>query len=392
MTTATPDNPIFAIAARAEELRAQGRDVIVLAAGEPDAPTAPHIVDAVRRVIDDPIHHHYGTASGLPALRDAVAVDTARKTEMSWSGSDVLITSGTKHALSLAVGAVTDIGDEVLVTPPGWPGHRGATVAAGPVPVDVPVTAEDNFLTSVTALESSWTPKCRVLIIASPANPTGSVYPREQLKDIAEWAERRNLWLILDDIYDAFVYEGQRVGMLNAAPESRNRCILVNGVSKAHAMTGWRVGWLLGPPDVVRAATKHVSRTVTNVPSITQIGALAALTADPSYVVRTVEAARNKRDRMVDALSSIEGIDCPSPDGGMYVFPSVAGLLTDNRLALSTSADLATWLLEEVGIAVVPGEAFGAQGRLRLCFAVGDSVLDQALSRLCSSLTTLNSS
>ena len=391
MTTAISDNPIYAIAARTEELRTQGRDVVVLAAGEPDAPTAPHIVDAVRHVLDDPVHHHYGTASGLPALREAVAVDAARKTGMSWSGSDVLITSGTKHALSLAVGAVTDGGDEVLVTTPGWPGHRGATVAAGAVPVDVPGAAEDNFLTSIAALESNWTPKCRAVIIASPANPTGSVYPREHLQDIAEWAGRRNVWMIVDDIYDAFVYEGRHVGMLEAAPESRDRCILVNGVSKAHAMTGWRVGWLLGPPEVVRAATKHVSRTVTNVPSIMQIGALAALTADPAHLATTVEVSKDKRDRIVDALSSIYGVDCPSPDGGMYVFPSVELLLADNGLDLSTSADLARWLLEEIGVAVVPGEAFGAPGRLRLCFAVSDLILDDALSRLSSALAALRS-
>lgn len=384
-----PDNPIFAIAARAEQLRAEGKDIIVLAAGEPEAATASYIVDAVRHAIDDPANHHYGEAAGLKALREAVAVDTSAKTGMAWTASDVLITSGTKHALFLAVDAVTDIGDEVLVASPGWPGHRGATLAAGAVPVDVPVSAEADFLASVDSLESSWTPKCRALVIASPANPTGAVYSEQQLADIAMWATERDVWLIVDDIYDAFVYEGRHVGMLEAAPDVRDRCILVNGVSKAHAMTGWRVGWLVGPPTVVGVATRHVSRTVTHVPTITQVGALAAVESDARVLEVTRSVARARRDRIVGALQAVAGIDCPRPAGGMYVFPSIAGLLDTGGSGMRTSADVAAWLLEDGGVAVVPGEAFDAPGRLRICFAVGDDLLDAAIDRMITAFGSL---
>ncbi|NIL77877.1 aminotransferase class I/II-fold pyridoxal phosphate-dependent enzyme [Rhodococcus sp. B10] len=389
MTTVKLDNPIFAISARADELRAEGRDIIVLAAGEPDAPTPSNIVDAARRAIDDPELHHYGEASGLTALRQVVARDVFAKTGTTWSASDVLVTLGTKHALHLALGSVAHDGGEVLIAHPGWPGHRGAAIAAGATPVDVGVDADHNFLVTVDSLERSWTPRSRAVILASPANPTGSVYSREALSAIATWALTRDVWLIVDDIYDAFVYEGTHASMLEAAPEARERTISVNGVSKAYAMTGWRVGWLLGPPDIVSTATRHVSRTITHVPLITQIAALEAISSDPSDLAQTARRYRARRDRTVEALRAIVGVDCPLPDGGMYVFPSVRELLAENRSGITTSAELASWLLEEVGVAVVPGEAFGAPGRLRMCFAVGDVALTAALGRLTTALTAV---
>ncbi len=382
-------DPIFSIVDRANELRAAGADVIDLAAGEPGGPTPPHIVAAAERALHDAGNHHYGLAAGLPALREAVAERVRQSLQSSWHSEDVVITLGAKHALYLALSAIVDAGDRVIVAQPCWPGHRGAVVAAGGVVGYAETSIESGFLVTPEALEAAWRPQTRAAIIASPANPTGGVYAADQWSAIAQWAQRREVWLITDDVYDELVYEGDHTPLLAAVPGLRDQCIMVNSVSKAHNMTGWRVGWLAGPREIVEAATKTVTRTITHAPQIMQAAALEAVRGDQIRLEATRRAYRARRDRIHAALNAVSGISCILPTGGMFVFPCVATLLQDNSAGLSSSSDLAAWLLDEVHVAVVPGEAFQAPAHLRINFTVEDDALDEAATWLQSALRSI---
>ncbi|MDX2554226.1 aminotransferase class I/II-fold pyridoxal phosphate-dependent enzyme [Streptomyces stelliscabiei] len=371
------DNPILAVAAQAEALRAQGADVITLAAGEPQAASSAAVVEAAVAAVRDPATHHYGTAQGDPALRALVATTVAGDTGLPWNVDDVQIALGAKHALFLATQALIDAGDEVLVAAPGWPGHAEVVAAAGGVAV--PVATDEAFRLSAEALDSCRGPHTRALILSSPGNPTGAVHPEARLREIADWAQQHGIWVISDDIYRAFDYTGTYQSILRVAPRLRGRTVVVGGVSKEHAMTGWRVGWLAAPPEVIASARRHVSRTITHVPTINQRAALAAL-GDTGTPVEATRDYRRRRALLVEALNGIDGIDCPLPDGGMFAFPDVSGLLRDR--GWTSSADLAAWLLDAVHLAVVPGEAFNAPGRIRVCFALDDDTLITAIERL----------
>ncbi len=378
------DNAILAVSARAAQLRAEGVDVVSLAAGEPDTPTPRAITEAAAAAA---LHgdHHYGPAAGDPALGAAI-VDRLPAVAPAFTAEDVQVTLGTKHALSLGLQAVLEPGDEVLLAQPGWPGHTGAVVAAGGRKVPVPVSAETGFLATAADLEAARTPRTRAVVLASPANPSGAVYTADQLTDIARWALAHDVWVISDDVYDQFVYDADRAPhVLTLVPELRNRCLVVSGVSKAYAMTVWRIGWLAGPPPVVAAARKHVARTITHVPNVTQAAAIAALTGDQQPVRDAFARYRRNRDRLATALDGLAGVDCPAPAGGMFVFPDVTGLI--ERGPWSTTVELAGRLLEDAGVAVVPGEAFDAPGHLRLCFAVSPDTLDTATARLVEHLS-----
>ncbi|MEV7892029.1 aminotransferase class I/II-fold pyridoxal phosphate-dependent enzyme [Streptomyces sp. NPDC002817] len=376
------DNPIFAVAARARTLRDQGADVITLAAGEPQAATSDAVVEAAVAAVRDPATHHYGPAQGDPALRALVATVIGDDTRLPWTADDVQIALGAKHALFLAIQALIDTGDEVLVVAPGWPGHAEVVTAAGGNPV--PVGADGEFRLSAEALERCRTPRTRAVILSSPGNPTGAVHPESRLRQIADWAQEHGIWVISDDIYRAFDYTGTYRSILRVAPQLRGRTVVVGGVSKEHAMTGWRVGWLAAPPEIVAAARLHVSRTITHVPMVNQRAALAALD-DTGTPARASRDYRRRRALLVEALNGIDGIDCPLPDGGMFAFPDIGELLR-NR-GWTSSADLAAWLLDTAHLAVVPGEAFNAPGRIRLCFAVDDSTLITAIERLRTALS-----
>ncbi|WP_051947555.1 aminotransferase class I/II-fold pyridoxal phosphate-dependent enzyme [Streptomyces scabiei] len=376
------DNPIFAVAARAEALRAQGADVITLAAGEPQAATSAVVVEAAVEAVRDPNTHHYGPAQGDLALRTRVATAVSGDTRLPWSADDVQIALGAKHALFLAVQALIDAGDEVLVAAPGWPGHAEVVTAAGGVAV--PVATDEEFRLPAEALDRLRTPRTRAVILSSPGNPTGAVHPESHLRQIADWAERHGIWVVSDDIYRAFDHTGTYRSILRVAPQLRGRAVVVGGVSKEHAMTGWRVGWLAAPPEIVASARLHVSRTITHVPTVNQRAALAAL-CDTGTPVEAARDYRRRRALLVDALNGIDGIDCPLPDGGMFAFPDVDDLLRDR--GWTSSADLAAWLLDTAHLAVVPGEAFGAPGRIRVCFAVDDHTLISAIDRLKTALT-----
>jgi aspartate aminotransferase len=384
-------NPIFAIADRAEELRATGVDVITLAAGEADVPTSAHIVDAAVRAAADPDYHRYGPASGLPRLRDAIAQRLTSLTALPWSPEDVLVTLGAKHALALTFSAIlSGSQDTVLVPSPGWPGHRAAVQAARGRAQPVVATADRDYVITAADLEAAWVPGTRAVVLANPANPTGAAMGAEHWTAIAEWAVRRDVWVVSDDVYSELVYDREHVHALRAAPQLRGRCILVDSVSKAHAMTGWRVGWLAAPADVLDAAARTLSSTITHVPQILQAAAVEALTNSHDEPQGTKAAYRKRRDRAHGALSALLGVDCPLPDGGMFVFPDMRELLADNSNGIGTTTDLAAWLVDDAHVAVVPGEAFQAPGRLRLSFAVDDDRLDQALERLTAAVRTLN--
>ncbi|MFI0446324.1 aminotransferase class I/II-fold pyridoxal phosphate-dependent enzyme [Actinomadura sp. 6N118] len=375
------DNPIFAVAARAEALRAQGADVITLAAGEPQAATSAVVVEAAVTAVRDPATHHYGTAQGDPALRALVATNLADDTRLPWSANDVQITLGAKHALFLAGQALIDAGDEVLVAAPGWPGHAEVVTAARGTPV--PVATDEEYRVSAEALDRCRTPRTRAVILSSPGNPTGAVHPASSLRQIADWAQRHGIWVVSDDIYRAFDYTGTHRSILQVAPHLCGHTVIVGGVSKEHAMTGWRVGWLAAPPQIIASARLHVSRTITHVPTVNQRAALAAL-GDTATPVEAADDYRRRRALLVEALNRIDGVDCPLPDGGMFAFPDVSALLRDRGWA--SSADLAAWLLDTAHLAVVPSEAFNAPGRMRVCFAVDDHTLITAIDRLITAL------
>jgi aspartate aminotransferase len=375
-------NPIFAMAARAAALRAAGADVITLAAGEPETATAAHVVAAAVAAVQDPATHHYGTAAGLPQLREHIAAQTSLTHQVPISPSDVQVTVGTKHALHLAMHAVTAPGDDVLVLRPGWPGHAECVQSIGANAVFVP-TGPD-FLVTPDALAAARTDRTRALILANPSNPTGAVHRPEQLAKLAQWCWDNDIWLICDEVYDAFVYDVPSSPALALAPHARSRIVVANGVSKVHAMTGWRVGWVIGPTEVVTSAREHVARTITHVPQLNQAAALAAV-ADQETPRLAAEQYRRGRDLLGEALNSIPGVECAVPDGGMFAFPRVADLIAAGQW--SGTDELAQWLLEHAHVAVVPGTAFGSDDHLRISFAVDHERLGEAARRLASALS-----
>jgi aspartate aminotransferase len=337
-------------------------------------------------------NHHYGSASGLLPLRAAIADRLHESLDSTWDPHDVLVTMGAKQALYLALCAILEPGDSVIVAKPCWPGHRGAVTAAAGAVRYAETTIETGFLVTPDILEAAWDSQTKAVIVASPANPTGGVYSASQWSTIARWARERDVWVITDDVYGALVYDGLHTPLLASAPDMRDRCILVNSVSKAHAMTGWRVGWLAGPVEIIAAATTMLSRTITHVPQVMQAAALEAVRGDPNALAGARTAYRARRNRIHAALTAVEGVECILPRGGMFVFPSVAALLRGSSAGLGSSSELAAWLLDEAHVAVVPGEAFQAPGHLRVNFTVGDHALDEAATRLHTALRSLTSS
>lgn len=374
------DNPIFAINDRVRRLRASGADIVALTAGEPKDPTASRIVQAAQTALADPATHRYGPAAGEQPLRALVATQLPGG---PWAAEDVVVTAGAKHALYLSLRAIIGAGDEVLVVEPGWPGHAAAVRAAGGVPVTV--RTDDDLQLSVSAVRAVASSRTRAVIIASPANPTGTTLPSHLLAEIADWADQTGSWIISDDVYAAFDYSSTYAHLAEVAPATRSRLIIIDSVSKKHAMTGWRIGWLAGPRSVVTAAAQHLAATMTNVPTALQVAAHTAL-QDTAAVAAAQETYRRRRDLLVAALNQIPGVDCPTPDGGMFVFPSVRTILDRNDFS---GTDAIAGRLLDAGVAVVPGEAFGAPDRLRICYAVDANTLQIAISRLRAGFETL---
>jgi aspartate aminotransferase len=382
---AISESATLAVDAKAKALKAAGRDVIGFGAGEPDFPTPEAIVEAAVAACADPAMHHYTPAGGLPALRDAIAAKTVRDSGYAVTGAQVLVTNGGKQAVYEAFATLLDPGDEVLLPAPYWTTYPEAIKLAGGIPVEVATDETAGYLATVEQLEAARTPRTKALLYCSPSNPTGAVYPPEQAAAIARWAVQTGVWVVTDEIYEHLVYDGAEAASLpTLVPELGDTCVIVNGVAKTYAMTGWRVGWLIGPADVVKAATNLQSHATSNVSNVAQRAALAAVSGDLSAVAEMRVAFDRRRRTMVKMLGEIPGVECPEPLGAFYCFPSVKGVLGKTirgRTATSTT-DLAELVLEEAEVAVVPGEAFGAPGYFRLSYALGDDDLAEGVTRL----------
>ncbi|HLN43125.1 MAG TPA: pyridoxal phosphate-dependent aminotransferase [Acidimicrobiales bacterium] len=375
----------LAVDAKAKALRAAGADVIGFGAGEPDFPTPEHIVEAAVAACHDPVNHHYTPTAGIAPLREAVAAKTERDSGYTVAASQVLVTNGAKQAVYEAFATVVDPGDEVLVPAPYWTTYPEVIALAGGVPVAVPTDETTGFHLTVDALEAALTPATKVLLFVSPNNPTGAVSTPEEVALIGRWAAQRGLWVVTDEIYEHLVYGGREFcSMPVAVPELADRCIVINGVAKTYAMTGWRVGWLIGPPDVVEAASNLQSHATSNVSNVSQRAAWAALTGNLEAVAEMRAAFDRRRRTIHSMLNECAGVTCVEPEGAFYAFPSVRALL-GRRLAgrlVSSSADVAAVAIDEAQVAVVPGEAFGAEGYLRLSCALGDDAIVEGITRL----------
>ena len=383
--SAISESATLAMDRRAKELVAAGQKVISFAAGEPDFPTPQMVVEAAARACHDPRAHHYTPAAGLPDLREAVALKTRRDSRLPVDASQVMITSGTKQAVSHAFTVLLDPGDEVLIPAPYWVTFPEAVALAGGVPVPVATDETTNFKLSVDDLERCVTDRTKALLFVSPSNPTGAVYRLEQMRAIGEWAAARGLWVVCDEIYDAFTYDGAEFNSLPAVvPELQPRAICLNGVAKAYAMTGWRVGWMVAAPTVISAAINLQSHVCGNISNVSQLAALAALQGglEPVREMRAVFAQR--RQRIAARLNALPGFECVPPEGAFYVFPSVQGLVGRSLEGhvVQGSADLADLLLDKAKVAVVPGDAFGAPGFLRFSYALSEEDMGVGLARL----------
>jgi aspartate aminotransferase len=377
---------------KAKALQAQGRPVISYAAGEPDFATPAHIVEAAARAVLDPRNYKYTPAVGLPELREAIAAKTLRDSGLEVSPGQVIVTNGGKQAVYQSFATLLDPGDEVLVPTPYWTTYPEAIRLAGGVPVDVFAGSEQNYLVTVEQLEAARTERTKVLLFVSPSNPTGAVYSPEETKAIGEWADAHGLWVISDEIYQNLTYPSTSSGqapkaalsIVEAVPALADRTILVNGVAKTYAMTGWRVGWMVGPADAIKGAANLQSHLSSNVSNISQRAAIEALTGPQDAVEEMRLAFDRRRKTIVAGLNAIDGIVCPTPEGAFYVYPDVTGLLgrTWGGVTPTTSLELADLILEQAEVAAVPGEAFGPSGFLRLSYALGDEPLAEGIARL----------
>jgi len=370
---------------KAKALQAAGRPVISFAAGEPDFPTPPHIVEAALAAVKDPRNHRYTPAAGLPDLREAIAAKTLRDSGLAVPASRVLVTNGGKQAVYQAFATLLDPGDEVLLPTPYWTTYPEAIRLAGGVPVDVFAGSDQGYLVTVEQLEAARTYKTKVLLFVSPSNPTGAVYSEEETRAIGEWAEEHGLWVISDEIYQNLTYDGVRaVSIVEAVPALADRTILVNGVAKTYAMTGWRLGWMVGPQDAITAAANLQSHLSSNVSNISQRAGIAALNG-PQDAAEAMRVAFDRRRKLIVAeLNKIPGIRTPTPQGAFYVYPDVTGLLgrTWGGVTPTSSLELADLILDQAEVAAVPGEAFGPSGFLRLSYALGDDALLEGIQRL----------
>jgi aspartate aminotransferase len=382
---AIAESATLAVDAKAKALKAAGRPVIGFGAGEPDFPTPGHVVAAAEAACREPRYHRYTPTAGLPELREAIAAKTLRDSGFEVTAGQILVTNGGKQAIYEAFATLLDPGDEVLVPTPYWTTYPEAIRLGGGVPVEVLAREDTGYRVSVEQLEAARTERTKVLLFVSPCNPTGAVYPPDQVREIGRWAAGHGLWVLTDEIYEHLVYGEATFSSLPVlVPELGDRCVVVNGVAKTYAMTGWRVGWLIGPADVVRAATNLQSHATSNVANVSQAAALAAVSGDLSAVARMREAFDRRRQTMVRMLAEIPGVTCPEPEGAFYAYPCVRGVLGARIRGRrpASSAELAELILDEAEVAVVPGEAFGTPGYLRMSYALGDDDLVEGVARL----------
>jgi aspartate aminotransferase len=382
---AIAESATLKVDAKAKALKAEGRPVIGFGAGEPDFPTPDYIVEAAVDACRDPKNHRYTPAGGLPELKKAIVDKTRRDSGLEIEPAQVLVTNGGKQAIYAAFAAMIDPGDEVIVPAPFWTTYPEAIQLAGGVAVEVLADETQDYKVTVEQLEAARTERTKVLLFVSPSNPTGAVYTAEEIRAIGRWVEDHDLWVLTDEIYEHLVYDDIETGSMPVlCPFLVDNCVVVNGVAKTYAMTGWRVGWMIGPKDLVKAATNLQSHATSNVSNVAQRAAVAAVEGDLTAVDEMKVAFDRRRKTIVSMLNEIEGVVCPVPGGAFYAYPSVKGLLGKDYdgTVVETSADLADLILDRAEVAVVPGEAFGSPGYLRLSYALGDDDIVEGITRL----------
>jgi len=387
---AIAESATLAVDGKAKALKAAGRPVIGFGAGEPDFPTPSYIVEAAAAATKVVANHRYTPTPGLPELRQAIVDKTKRDSNYEITVDQVLVTNGGKQAVYQAFASILDPGDEVILPAPYWTTYPEAIKLAGGKAVEIFADETQNYLVNVDQLESVRTGKTKALLFCSPSNPTGSVYSEEQVKAIGEWALKNNIWIIADEIYEHLLYDGATApSMPVVVPGLADTTIILNGVAKTYAMTGWRVGWMVGPKDVIKAATNLQSHLTSNVANVSQRAAIAALTGNLDAVHEMGVAFDRRRKLIVGLLNEIPGIECPTPQGAFYVYPSVKGVLGKSirGKVANTSAELATIILDEVEVAAVPGEAFGPSGYLRFSYATSDEDIVEGIGRIKKLLT-----
>lgn len=383
---AIAESATLKVDAKAKALKAEGKNIISYAAGEPDFPTPEHIVEAAAKAVRDPKNHRYTPAVGLPELREAIAQKTLKDSGTQVSAGQVVVTNGGKQAVYQAFAVIVDRGDEVIVPSPYWTTYPEAIKLAGGTMVEVFAGADQDYKVTVAQLEAAYTTKTKALLLCSPSNPTGSVYTKEEILEIGHWAESKpDLWVITDEIYQNLVYDGLKAySITELVPAIADRTILVNGVAKTYAMTGWRLGWMVGPQDAIKAAANLQSHLTSNVSNISQIAALTALTGDQAPVQKMLEAFDRRRKVAVAEMNKVNGFVTPTPKGAFYVYTDVTALLGKEHggKVIKSSLELADYILDAAEVAVVPGEAFGPSGYIRMSYALGDEQLLEGIQRL----------
>ena len=382
---AIAESATLAVDAKAKALKAAGRPVIGFGAGEPDFPTPVHIVEAAQKAATEVTNHRYSPTPGLAPLREAIAKSATRDDGYEITADQVVVTNGGKQAIFNTMATLINPGDEVLLQAPYWVTYPEAVQIFGGKPVVINSDETTNYKISVTQLEKAYTSKTKLLIFSSPSNPTGTVYTPEEVKAIGQWAVSKNIWVMTDEIYLHLIYSGSKFSsMPGLVPELREKCVIINGVAKTYAMTGWRVGWTIGPKEFTKASINLQSHMTSNVNNIAQQATIAALNGSQEVLKPMLDAFAKRRDTIVKMLNEIKGVVCPEPGGAFYVYPSVKGLIgkTVNGKAINSSLDLANIALEEVDVALVPGEAFGTPGYVRMSYALSDKDLVEGITRL----------
>ena len=382
---AIAESATLAVDAKAKALKAQGQNVIGFGAGEPDFPTPAHVVEAAIRACSEVKYHKYTPAAGLPELREAIAAKTLRDSGFSCTADQVLVTNGGKHAVFVAFSALCDPGDEVICPAPYWTTYPEAITLAGGVPKVIDTDESNGFRVTIEQLDAALTPKTKALLFVSPDNPSGSVYPEAEVKAIGEWAVRNKVWVITDEIYEHLTYGDHKfTSIATVVPQVADQTLILNGVAKTYAMTGWRVGWMIGPKDIMKAAINFQSHTTSNISNVSQVAALAAVSGDLSAVHMMRDAFARRGKKMHEMLSSIPGVTCMEPQGAFYCYPNFTALLNRDIRGkkASTTLELADVILNEAQVAIVPGEAFGTPGFARFSFALGDDDLVEGVQRI----------
>ena len=376
----------LAVDSKAKAMKAAGVDVIGFGAGEPNFPTPDYVVEAAAEACRDPRNHRYTPTPGLPELREAIARKMLRDSGYEVTPEQVVVTNGGKQAVYEAFQILLNDGDEVIIPTPYWTSYPEAVKLAGGVPVEVFAGADRSFEPDIDAIEAARTERTRAIIVTSPSNPTGAVWSRETIEAIGRWAVEHHVWVVSDEIYEHLNYDGARTAYIGqVVPEVRDQLLVLNGVAKTYAMTGWRVGWLVAPAPVAKAAAKLQGHMTSNVANVSQRAAIAAVGGDLDAVYAMREAFDVRRKAIVAALNAIDGVHCPTPTGAFYAFADVSGLLNRplgvNGSVATSSAELAAMLLDEAHVAAVPGEAFGAPGYLRFSYALADDQLAEGMRR-----------